>query len=75
MYVESFSDQIMLHCKFNLIQTLLVPGVEVNADPVTRTMVLSLYGQYKLTVTFGIEQKEKKEIIFQIIEGTHLTTS
>jgi len=54
---------------------LLVPGVEVNADPVTRTMVLSLYGQDKLTVTFGIEQKEKKEIIFQIIEGTHLTTS
>ena len=56
-------------------KVLLVPGVEVNADPVTRTMVLSLYGQDKLTVTFGIEQKEKKEIIFQIIEGTHLTTS
>lgn len=54
---------------------LLVPGVVVNADPVSRTMILSLFGQDKLTVTFGIEQKAKQEIIFQIIEGTHLTTS
>jgi hypothetical protein len=47
----------------------------VNVDPVSRTMMLSLFGQDKLTVTFGIEQKAKQEIIFQIIEGTHLTTS
>jgi hypothetical protein len=47
----------------------------VNADPLTTTMVLSLYGKDKLTVTFGIEQKGKQEIIFQIIEGTHLNSS
>jgi hypothetical protein len=54
---------------------LLVPGVDVDTDPITRKMVLSLYGQDKLTVTFGIEQKGNQEIIFQILEGTHLTSS
>jgi hypothetical protein len=56
-------------------KVLLVPGVEVDTDPITRKMVLSLYGQDKLTVTFGIEQKGNQEIIFQILEGTHLTSS
>lgn len=64
MYVESFTDQVMLHCKYNLFQSALVPGVEVNTDPLTRKMVLSLYDQDKLTVTFGIEQKGNQEIIF-----------
>ena len=66
MYVECFTDQLMLHCKNILISNNLVPGVAVRSDPQTRTMILTLYGQENLTVTFGIEQKAKQEIIFKI---------
>ena len=45
MYVECFTDQLMLHCKNILIsKNLLVPGVAVRSDPQTRTMILTLYG-------------------------------
>jgi hypothetical protein len=44
MYVECFTDQLMLHCKNILISNNLVPGVAVRSDPQTRTMILTLYG-------------------------------
>ena len=33
MYVECFTDQLMLHCKNILISNNLVPGVAVRSDP------------------------------------------
>jgi len=44
MYLECFTDQLMLHCKNILISNNLVPGVAVRSDPQTRTMILTLYG-------------------------------